>query len=76
MLTEGRARRAFELLDETGLLREVLPEVVRLHGVEQPPEFHPEGDVWVHTMMFLGEAAAGAGGGAVIGYAGLGGFAA
>ncbi len=53
MLTEGRARRAFELLDETGLLREVLPEVVRLHGVEQPPEFHPEGDVWVHTMMLL-----------------------
>jgi poly(A) polymerase len=53
MLTEGRARRAFELLDETGLLGEVLPEVVRLHGVEQPPEFHPEGDVWVHTMMLL-----------------------
>ena len=53
MLTEGRARRAFELLDEAGLLREVLPEVVRLHGVEQPPEFHPEGDVWVHTMMLL-----------------------
>ena len=53
MLTEGRARRAFELLDETGLLREVLPEVVKLHGVEQPPEFHPEGDVWVHTMLLL-----------------------
>ena len=53
MLTEGRARRAFELLDETGLLWEVLPEVVKLHGVEQPPEFHPEGDVWVHTMLLL-----------------------
>ena len=53
MLTEGRAKRAFELLDRTGLLREVLPEIVRLHGVEQPPEFHPEGDVWIHTMMLL-----------------------
>jgi poly(A) polymerase len=53
MLTEGRARRAFELLDRTGLLKEVLPEIDRLHGVQQPPEFHPEGDVWTHTMMLL-----------------------
>lgn len=60
MLTEGRARRAFELLDATGLLAEVLPEVVRLHGVEQPPEFHPEGDVWVHTMLLLEKLPAGA----------------
>src|ERR1022692_4195979 len=53
MLTEGRARRAFELLDETGLLAEVLPEVARMKGVEQPPQFHPEGDVWVHTLLLL-----------------------
>jgi poly(A) polymerase len=53
MLTEGRARRAFELLDETGLLAEVLPEVARMKGVEQPPQFHPEGDVWVHTLGLL-----------------------
>src|SRR6202789_2976769 len=53
MLTEGRARRAFELLDETGLLAEVLPEADRLHGVAQPPQFHPEGDVWVHTLLLL-----------------------
>jgi poly(A) polymerase len=53
MLTEGHARRAFELLDETGLLTEVLPEAVKMHGVEQPPQFHPEGDVWVHTMLLL-----------------------
>lgn len=53
MLTEGHARRAFELLDRTGLLKEVLPEIDRLHGVEQPPEFHPEGDVWAHTLMML-----------------------
>lgn len=53
MLTEGHARRAFELMDEAALLREVLPEAVRMHGVEQPPEWHPEGDVWVHTMLLL-----------------------
>ncbi|MBZ5522010.1 MAG: CCA tRNA nucleotidyltransferase [Acidobacteriia bacterium] len=53
MLTEGRARRAFELLDETGLLAEVLPEIKRMQGVQQPPQFHPEGDVWVHTLLLL-----------------------
>jgi poly(A) polymerase len=53
MLTEGHARRAFELLDQTGLLKEVLPEVDKMHGVEQPPQFHPEGDVWVHTLLLL-----------------------
>jgi poly(A) polymerase len=53
MLTEGHARRAFELLDESGLLHEVLPEIERMKGVEQPPQFHPEGDVWVHTLLML-----------------------
>jgi poly(A) polymerase len=53
MLTEGHARRAFELLDETGLLREVLPEISAMKRVEQPPEFHPEGDVFVHTLLLL-----------------------
>jgi poly(A) polymerase len=53
ILTEGGARRGFELLYELGLLAETLPEVVRLRGVAQPPEFHPEGDVWVHTMLLL-----------------------
>jgi len=53
MLTEGHARRAFELLDETGLLAELLPEIARMKGVEQPPQYHPEGDVWVHTLMLL-----------------------
>jgi poly(A) polymerase len=60
MLTEGHARRAFELLDETGLLAFVLPEAVKMHGVEQPPQFHPEGDVWVHTMLLLEKLQAGA----------------
>jgi putative nucleotidyltransferase with HDIG domain len=53
MLTEGRAKRAFELLDETGLLFQVLPEVVKMKGVAQPPQYHPEGDVWVHTLLLL-----------------------
>jgi putative nucleotidyltransferase with HDIG domain len=53
MLTEGRAKRAFQLLDETGLLVEVLPEVVKMKGVAQPPQYHPEGDVWVHTLLLL-----------------------
>ena len=59
MLTEGRARRAFELLDETGLLAEVLPEIARMKGVEQPPQYHPEGDVWVHTLGLLVQLEAG-----------------
>jgi len=53
MLTEGHARKAFELLDATGLLKEALPEISRMKGVEQPPQFHPEGDVWIHTRMLL-----------------------
>src|SRR5258707_9196172 len=53
MQTEGRARQAFELLDSTGLLPEVLPEIARMKGVEQPPQYHPEGDVFVHTLLLL-----------------------
>lgn len=53
MLTEGHARRAFELLEETNLLAEVLPEIAKMKGVEQPAQFHPEGDVWTHTLMLL-----------------------
>jgi poly(A) polymerase len=53
LLTEGAARRGFELLDETRLLPEILPEIARMKGVEQPPQFHPEGDVWTHTLLML-----------------------
>ncbi len=53
ILTEGGARRGFELLDQTGLLERVLPEVARMKGVAQPPAFHPEGDVWTHTLLML-----------------------
>lgn len=53
MLTEGHGRRAFLLLDESGLLQYVLPEISAMKGVQQPPEFHPEGDVFVHTLLLL-----------------------
>ncbi len=53
LLTEGAARRGFELLDETRLLTELLPEIARMKGVEQPPQFHPEGDVWTHTLIMI-----------------------
>jgi poly(A) polymerase len=53
MLIEGHGRRAFLLLDESGLLKEVLPEISAMKGVQQPPEFHPEGDVFVHTLLLL-----------------------
>jgi tRNA nucleotidyltransferase/poly(A) polymerase len=53
ILTEGGARRGFELLDVSGLLGDILPEVAAMKGVAQPPEFHPEGDVWTHTLIML-----------------------
>jgi len=53
ILTEGGARRGFELLDESGILAVILPEVAAMKGVEQPPQYHPEGDVWVHTLLLL-----------------------
>ena len=59
LLTEGSARRAFELLDELGLLAEVLPEIAAMKGVPQPPQFHPEGDVWIHTLLMLENLSAG-----------------
>jgi poly(A) polymerase len=53
MITEGHASSALRMLDESGLLSQVLPEISAMHGVEQPPEFHPEGDVFVHTLLLL-----------------------
>jgi poly(A) polymerase len=60
MLTEGAARAAFELLDQTWLLQQVLPEIAAMKGVEQPPQFHPEGDVWIHTRLMIEHLPAGA----------------
>jgi poly(A) polymerase len=53
MLTEGAAGNAFRLLDQAWLLQNVLPEISAMKGVEQPPQYHPEGDVWVHTCLML-----------------------
>ena len=53
LLTEGAARRGFELLNDSGLLQQLLPEISAMRGVSQPPEFHPEGDVWIHTRLML-----------------------
>lgn len=53
LLMGVQARRGLELLSESGLLREILPEVDALRGVEQPKVFHPEGDVWEHTLRMV-----------------------
>jgi len=53
ILAEGGARRGFEMLDESGMLADLLPEIAAMKGVEQPPEYHPEGDVWTHTLLLL-----------------------
>ncbi len=53
MLAAGTRRRAVELLDRTELLPRVLPEISAMHGVEQPPQYHPEGDVWIHTLLAI-----------------------
>jgi len=53
ILTESGARRGLELLDASGLLADILPEVAAMKGVAQPPEYHPEGDVWTHTLIML-----------------------
>lgn len=53
ILSEGGASRGLRLMDGCGLLEILLPEVKAMQGVEQPPEFHPEGDVWTHTLLML-----------------------
>lgn len=53
MLTGPNPHGSVRLLRETGLLEAILPEVTAMAGVEQPPEFHPEGDVLTHTLLLL-----------------------
>ncbi len=53
MLVGPRPAVAFDWLERLGLMAVCLPEVAALKGVEQPPEFHPEGDVWTHTLLML-----------------------
>ena len=59
LLTEGAARLGFELLEKSWLLSIVLPEIAAMKGVPQPPQFHPEGDVWIHTMLMIEQLQAG-----------------
>jgi poly(A) polymerase len=54
ILTEGGAKKGFELLDRAGLLKVLLPEIQAMKGVEQTPDYHPEGDVFTHTILTLG----------------------
>ena len=53
MFTGPHPALALELLDKSGLLPEVLPEVEKMKGVQQPRAFHPEGDVFVHTKLLM-----------------------
>jgi putative nucleotidyltransferase with HDIG domain len=53
LLTEGAARTGFELLEKSWLLSIVLPEIGAMKGVAQPPQYHPEGDVWIHTLLMI-----------------------
>jgi poly(A) polymerase len=53
ILMEGGANRGFKLLGQSGLLKILLPEVAALKGTEQTPDYHPEGDVFEHTLLLL-----------------------
>jgi len=53
ILVSPQRLRGFDLLDQSGLLKILLPEIENLKGCEQPPEFHPEGDVFVHTRLMI-----------------------
>jgi poly(A) polymerase len=54
ILVNPHRLRGFDLLDKSGLLRVILPEIEALKGCDQPEQFHPEGDVFVHTRLMLG----------------------
>ena len=53
ILVDPSRVKGFDLLVESGLMKEILPEIIDLQGCEQPPQFHPEGDVFVHTRLML-----------------------
>jgi len=53
IFTAAKPEKGLDLLDQSGLLKEVLPDIAALHGVEQPPQYHPEGDVFEHTRLML-----------------------
>ena len=53
MITGPNPAKCIQMLDEVGMLKVFLPEVVAMKGVRQPEEFHPEGDVWEHTLLMM-----------------------
>ena len=53
ILTSPRRRAGVELLVETGLMAHIVPEFLATLGCEQPPEWHPEGDVYTHTCIMF-----------------------
>ena len=53
LFTGPNRGRGLDLLAQSGLLKAILPELDATQGVQQPPEFHPEGDVFIHTRMLL-----------------------
>lgn len=57
LFTGPRPGEGLLLLDEAGLLEPVFPEMVKMKGCAQPPQFHPEGDVFIHTKMVMDELA-------------------
>ena len=53
IISQNNPGHGLNMLSESGLLKYVLPDIEKMKGVEQPPEFHPEGDVFVHTCLVL-----------------------
>jgi len=53
IFTRPGAPRGFDLLSQSGLMKEILPEIEAMKGVQQQPDFHPEGDVFVHTRLLI-----------------------
>ena len=57
MITGTNADLAMQMVSDSGLLEFILPEAIAMQGCEQPAEYHPEGDVWVHTLLLLKQCA-------------------
>lgn len=53
ILVSPHRKKGYELLSDSGLMQMFLPEIEKMKGVQQPPEHHPEGDVYVHTGLVL-----------------------
>lgn len=53
MITSTNADLAMQMMADSGILQHILPEALAMQGCQQPAEFHPEGDVWIHTLLLL-----------------------